>query len=74
MNSTEVADIRELSLNEVEEVSGGVHVKLGPLNIMIGEKDIGIGFGVSIDGLGGFAIGTLGVCGALKGVGGGCTG
>ena len=70
--STAASDVRELSINEIEQVSGGADVKIGPVHILIGEGDIGIGFGVKIDGFGGFAIGGGGICGAIKGLGGGC--
>jgi len=70
--STATADVRELSMDEIEQVSGGAEVKVGPVTIIIGAKDLGIGFGVAIDGVGGFAIGVGGICGAIKGLGGGC--
>jgi hypothetical protein len=71
--STAAGEIRELSMNEIDEVSGGAEVKVGPVHIFIGEGKLGIGFGVAIDGVGGFAITTDGtVCGAIKGLGGGC--
>jgi hypothetical protein len=59
-------------MDEIEQVSGGAEVKIGPITIIVGAKDLGIGFGVTIDGVGGFAIGSGGVCGAIKGLGGGC--
>ena len=67
-----MSNIRELSLNEIDAVAGGADIKIGPVHILIGEKDIGIGFGVAIEGVGGFAIGVGGICGAIKGLGGGC--
>jgi hypothetical protein len=70
--STAADEVRELSMDEIEQVSGGAEVKIGPVTIIVGAKDLGIGFGVAIDGVGGFAITSGGICGAIKGLGGGC--
>ena len=67
-----MSNIRELSLNEIDAVAGGADVKVGPVHILVGEKDTGIAFGIAIEGVGGFAITGAGVCGAIKGLGGGC--
>jgi bacteriocin-like protein len=67
-------DFRELSVDELDQVTGG-SISLGPVSITVGE--LGIAFGFSINGVGGFAIlQGGGVCGQLgnpKGGGiGGC--
>lgn len=77
MNNQVTNEIRELSVDELEAVSGGATFSIGPVTIMAGEKDVGIAFGISVRGVGGFAVlGDGGVCGQLgnpKGGGvGGC--
>jgi hypothetical protein len=66
-------DIRALSPNEIESVTGGAVVSFGPLNFFLG--DPAFAFGISITGVGGAGITNRGgACGVLKGVGGGCVG
>jgi len=67
-------DIRELSMDELDQATGGV-ISLGPVSITVGEY--GFAFAFSINGVGGFGIlQGGGVCGQLgnpKGGGiGGC--
>ncbi len=79
MNTQVTNDIRELSADELQAVAGGAIIHIGPVSVIAGEGDLGIAFGLSIRGFGGFAITTDGgVCGQIgnpKGGGvGGCTG
>ncbi len=68
-----MSEPNDLSEPELDAVTGGLHLQLGGLGIDIGEKSLGILFGMTVKGVGGFAITSNGACAALKGVGGVCT-
>jgi hypothetical protein len=65
-------DIRVLSQNEIDAVTGGATISIGPINIGVAEGNMV--FGIGIEGVG--AVGLLSdgsVCGVTAGGRGGCT-
>jgi hypothetical protein len=64
MNTREQSEMRQLTAEEIDGVTGGL--KIGPLNLYAGEA----GLGISLDGIGSLWIGPGGVCGSIGSKGG----
>ena len=70
VNTIVNSEIRELSLNEIEGVSGALKFSIGPITIAIAEEGV---TGISIGGANGIGVGVVDgqVCGYV-GSHGGC--
>jgi hypothetical protein len=64
------SDVRELTLNEIDDVTGAARIQIGSFYIGIGEGDMA--FTIGIGGLNLTVFNDGGICGHADGVGGGC--
>ena len=59
MNTQEITEVRNLTSDEMEDVSGALRIQIGPVRIKVLED--GLIFGISMDGVGAFCIDDHGV-------------
>jgi ABC-type siderophore export system fused ATPase/permease subunit len=59
MNTQEMTEIRNLTSDEMEDVSGALKIQIGPVRIKVLEGEMI--FSISMDGVGAFCIDTQGI-------------